>query len=153
LATAERHREWIELRRAGISEHEIARRYGVSQQAVSKTLLKYVRNLPALAADELRRFEGERLDHLWAALVPAINAGELRAIETALKVSQRRSKLFGLDLANSHDANQFDNRSVHLSVVNLLASSETIPVEDLRAIQAADPVIRPADADDGCGSR
>jgi transcriptional regulator with XRE-family HTH domain len=151
LAVAERHREWIELRRAGISEQEIARRYGVTQQAVSKILLKYVRNLSAPAADDLRKLESERLDHLWAALVPGIGVGDPRAILAAVKVSERRSKLLGLDLVNAHDASQVDNGSVHLSVVNLLASSETIDPEVLRQIQVADPIIRPDDADDGCG--
>ena len=67
IARAERDRDWIELRRQGLLESEIAARYDVRQQTVSKAILKYVRNLPALAADDLRRLEVERLDALTAA--------------------------------------------------------------------------------------
>jgi len=35
IATAERHREWIELRRAGMSELGIASRYGVRRRSCS----------------------------------------------------------------------------------------------------------------------
>jgi hypothetical protein len=54
LASAERHGEWIKLRRDGHLEKEIAKRYGVTQQAVSKAVLKYVRDLPAREAEHLR---------------------------------------------------------------------------------------------------
>jgi DNA-binding NarL/FixJ family response regulator len=46
IETAERHREIIELRKQGVGEAEIARRFSISQQAVSKTVLKHVRDLP-----------------------------------------------------------------------------------------------------------
>ena len=49
IASAERHGVWIALRRQGHLEKDIASRYGVSQQAVSKALLKYGRKDPAEA--------------------------------------------------------------------------------------------------------
>jgi predicted transcriptional regulator len=55
FASAERHSVWIELRREGHLEKEIGSRYGVTQQAVSKGLLKYVRDPPAGEAERLRR--------------------------------------------------------------------------------------------------
>jgi hypothetical protein len=66
---------------AALTPSEIASRYDVRQQTVSKAILKYVRNLPALAADDLRRLEAERLDALTAALAPAIAKGDPRSIE------------------------------------------------------------------------
>jgi hypothetical protein len=55
IASAERHGVWIALRRQGHLEKDIASRYGVSQQAVSKALLNYVRDVPASEAERLRR--------------------------------------------------------------------------------------------------
>lgn len=55
IASAERHGVWIALRRQGHLEADIARRYGVTQQAVSKVLLKYVRDVPANEAELLRQ--------------------------------------------------------------------------------------------------
>jgi hypothetical protein len=55
IALAERHGVWIALRRQGHLEADIARRFGVTQQAVSKALLKYVRDLPAGEAELLRQ--------------------------------------------------------------------------------------------------
>ena len=98
LSKIERHRDWLDLRRQGLPECEIAHRYGVTQQAVSKAILKYLRTLPALAADDLRRLEAERLDALWLAVAPAALRGEPRSVEVAVRISERRCKLLGLDL-------------------------------------------------------
>ena len=46
IASAGRHGVWINLRKQGHLEKDIARRYGVSQQAVSKAVLKYARDVP-----------------------------------------------------------------------------------------------------------
>jgi hypothetical protein len=54
IASAERHGVWIVLRRQGHLEKDIARRFGVTQQAVSKAILKHVRDLPAGEAELLR---------------------------------------------------------------------------------------------------
>ena len=55
IASAERHGVWIKERREGLLEREIGSRYGVTQQAVSKAILKHVRDLPAGEAEQLRR--------------------------------------------------------------------------------------------------
>ncbi len=142
LARAERHREWIELRRQGVLESEIASRYGVSQQASSKAVLKYVRDLPICDAGELRRLEAERLDHMFSKLAPAIDRGDLRSIDTAVRISERRSKLLGLDAPK-------DVRvavGAGAGIFGMLASSEPIDPETLKAIQALDPIIKPKSA-------
>jgi hypothetical protein len=64
VTNAERHREWIELRRQGVLESEIASRHGVTQQAISKAILKHVRNLPAAEADCLRETQLALIDSM-----------------------------------------------------------------------------------------
>src|SRR5208283_1058936 len=102
LATAERHRAWIELRGQGLSETEIAHRYGVTQQAVSKVLLKYVHDLRALEAQELRRMHmaqfAQMRDIAMQALErPHSDAAWLAVIGLLIKVEEREAKLLGLD--------------------------------------------------------
>lgn len=48
-------------------------------------------------ADELRTLEVERLDTMLHALMEKIEGGEEGAINTALRVMERRAKLLGLD--------------------------------------------------------
>jgi hypothetical protein len=145
IARAERDRDWIELRRQGLIESEIASRYDVRQQTVSKAILKYVRNLPALAADDLRRLEAERLDALSAALAPAIAKGDPRSIEAAVRISERRAKLLGLDAPNTHRITGPGDGPVQ--IMNLLAHVPLVDVEMLKRIQELDPIQKPAGTD------
>jgi hypothetical protein len=48
-------------------------------------------------AERLRDLEGRRLDQLTVALAPGIRNGEPRAILAAVRLMERRAKLFGLD--------------------------------------------------------
>ena len=145
IARAERDRDWIELRRQGLLESEIASRYDVRQQTVSKAILKYVRNVPALAADDLRRLEAERLDALTAALAPAIAKGDPRSIEAAVRISERRAKLLGLDAPNTHRITGPGDGPVQ--IMSLLAHVPPMDVEMLRRIQELEPIQKPAEAD------
>jgi hypothetical protein len=92
------------------------------QQTVSKAILKYVRNLPALTADDLRRLEAERLDALTAALAPAIAKGDPRSIQAAV-LFPNEGQAFGPRQASPTD------------------------VEMLRRIQELEPIEKPAGAD------
>lgn len=143
IATAERHREWIELRRAGMSELEIASRYGVSQQSVSKAVLKYLRNLSISESEDLRRMEGERLDALLLALGPGIANGQPRAIEAAVKISERRARLFGLDAPNTHVIEGPNGGPI--GVFSLPPPGEVVDVELIKRIQELDPLEKPDD--------
>jgi hypothetical protein len=48
-------------------------------------------------ADEHRQMELSRLDHYLTRLAPAIETGEAKAIEAALKISRARCSMLGLD--------------------------------------------------------
>jgi hypothetical protein len=145
IARAERDRDWIDLRRKGLLESEIASRYDMRQQTVSKAILKYVRNLPALAADDLRRLEAERLDALSAAVAPAIAKGDPRSIEAAVRISERRAKLLGLDKPTTHRITGVADGPVQ--IMNLLAHVPPVNVEMLKRIQELEPIEKPAGAD------
>jgi hypothetical protein len=99
--TNEKHRQALELRKAGVAYAVIAERLGYKTEsgawrAVMSALKKTLRE----PADELRKLEAERLDGLWLAIISMAKAGNLGAIDRALKIQDRRAKLLGLDLAH-----------------------------------------------------
>jgi hypothetical protein len=51
----------------------------------------------SLSTEEYRRMELERLDQMQLAVQPQLKVGSLKAIDTALRICERRSKLLGLD--------------------------------------------------------
>jgi hypothetical protein len=48
-------------------------------------------------ADEVRQLELLRLDRYLSAIAEKVDSGDLKAIDRALKIMERRSKLLGLD--------------------------------------------------------
>lgn len=101
--------EAVKLRKLGLPFQQIAERVGYSSrqaahQAVTKALTE-IREETQGTADDLRTLEAERLDHLWRiAMTEAITNRDMRAIDTALRIMDRRAKLFGLDKADERMA-------------------------------------------------
>lgn len=99
---SKRRTQAIALRMAGMDYATIAERldYG-SPQAASKDLFRALRSYreeEEAKVDEWRQLESQRLDRLQAAAWAKALQGDLKAIETVLKVISQRSKLLGLDM-------------------------------------------------------
>jgi len=98
---AERRQKAIALRLAGMDWQTIAGRLGYADRgSACKDVARALEaNLAeqSQAADTLREVESLRLDRLQAAAWPAAVKGDLKAIETVLKVIDRRARLHGLD--------------------------------------------------------
>lgn len=98
INAAEKQAQAIELRKAGATYDQIARKVGYSNRgsacrAVQKALEKITEE-PAL---ELRALVSERLDTMLLGVWQQARSGHLGAIDRALKIEERRAKLFGLD--------------------------------------------------------
>lgn len=110
LADLERRGEALRLRKLGKSFVDIAAELGYnSRQAAHSAVtneLAAIRAEMADTADDLRTLEAERLDQLWiiARANAARDGGDMRAIDTALRIMDRRAKLFGLDKADERMA-------------------------------------------------
>lgn len=102
-ATAQRRTEAIRLRLAGTDWQAIADQLGYADRgAACKDVTRALEaNLLAQRAsgDELREMELMRLDSLQAAAWPKAMQGDVRAIESCLKILDRRAKYLGLDAA------------------------------------------------------
>lgn len=109
IKALEMRAEAVKLRKMGLGYPQIADRVGynsrqAAHQAVT-TALAEIREHTAENADDLRTLEAERLDQLWQiAMTEAITNRDMRAIDTALRIQDRRAKLFGLDKADERMA-------------------------------------------------
>lgn len=149
IASAERHGVWIALRRQGHLEADIARRYGVSQQAVSKVLLKYVRDLPAGEAELLRLDRAAQIALMFKMANQACERAHsdkllLNFIGMALKLMEREAKLLGFDAATQKRIERSPERSqMQPTIWSLLAQAVPTDLETIKRIQELDPIERP----------
>jgi hypothetical protein len=146
IASAERHGEWLRLRREGFLEREIGSRYGVKQQTVSKALLKYVRDVPAGEAQRLRRTHAAYLASMHEMVSQAYERAQsdkvlLKFMSMALDLMEREAKLLGLDAEMRNHVEPPPNRSqVQPTIWNLLAQAPRTDLETLKRIQELDPI-------------
>ena len=127
LAAAERQRQALELRKAGVSFDLIAQQLGYSnrqgahfavESALQKTLQK--------PGDDLRQLDIERLDSLLFAVWPDARRGSLDHIDAALKILTRRAKLLGLDAPVKTELTGPDGGPIELAAVMLTQKLQRI---------------------------
>jgi Homeodomain-like domain len=90
----------LDLRIAGATYRQIGAQLGVSESTAYQDVQEELGRLDTVAtkkAERLRDLEARRLDVLTVALAPGIRNGEPRAIVAAVRVMERRARLFGLD--------------------------------------------------------
>lgn len=99
--TAKRRAQAIALRLAGMDFETIADRLNyANRQAATRDFHRAIaaaRLEERQAVENLREVEGQRLDRLQAAVWAKAIKGDLKAVETVLKVIAQRSRLLGLD--------------------------------------------------------
>ncbi len=94
----------LSLRKAGLGYQAIADALGYKDasgawRAVKAALKKTLQE----PADELRTLELARLDDMLKAIASHVAAGNLTAIDRALKIQERRARLLGLDAPAKQD--------------------------------------------------
>lgn len=100
LRARENRVQAVQLRKLGYSTYYIADKLGVTHQAVSKMLgvaLKELAEEQRNSTEELRALENARLDHYLEKLDDRVEEGDIIAINTSIRISERRAKLNGLD--------------------------------------------------------
>lgn len=99
LEARDRHLKALELRRAGKSYRAIAAELNYANQAsVFEAVTNLLRETAREPADALRNLEVDRLDAMLDAINCQVEAGDLLAVDRALKIQARRAALLGLDL-------------------------------------------------------
>jgi len=98
VATADRMRQALELRKAGVTFEQIATRLGFSDRgAAYKAICRALEETLTEPAEELRTLETERLDRLLLAVWKPALEGDLKAVDRVLRILESRRKLLGLD--------------------------------------------------------
>lgn len=92
----------IALVKSGLSYEKTAEalsRDGKTIRAVEvrDVVSEHLYSQPRLSKQEEIELEVQRLDHLLSAIAPDVNRGDVRAVELALKISDRRGRLRGWD--------------------------------------------------------
>lgn len=99
-AISERAGKALDLRIAGASYRQIGAQLAVSERTAFydvQTALASLDAVNAKKAERLRDLEARRLDVLQVALTQGIRSGDPRAILAAVRILERRARLYGLD--------------------------------------------------------
>lgn len=106
----DKERRVLELRRAGLTFDVIAQEVGYSNAsgAYHAFTRAMKRTLQQAGADELRELELDRLDRLQRFAWPQATQGNLRAIDSILRIMARRARLLGLDAPIKQEVTTFE---------------------------------------------
>ena len=102
----ERRQQALDFRKAGYSYRDIGARLEVSHEQARRDVEAALAALVADtkgSAEQLRQLELERLDMLTKALEPMAAVGNPGAVNSFLRVMERRAKLLGLDKPQAVD--------------------------------------------------
>ena len=101
----ERDQKALELRKEGHSYESISEQLGYSTRSASyKAVMRRLREVDRPAVSMLRELEVQRLDAMLYVVWNDVLQGDAGAVSTALKISERRSRLLGLDAPHSIEA-------------------------------------------------
>ena len=96
----ERHLQALELRKAGATYQAIAEQLGYAHgKSAYKAVASALRATLREPAAGVRELEVARLDSALLAVWRRVQAGDDKAIDRLLRISERRAKLLGLDAA------------------------------------------------------
>jgi hypothetical protein len=109
IEAKERALKALELRKKGMRYEAIAQQLGYSSRGnAHKAVMKELELLSKECREEaaqVRDLELQRLDELYLAAWRAIAGGSESAIDRALRVSESRRKMMGIDAAQKVDVN------------------------------------------------
>ena len=114
---ADRDLRIFKMRQAGVPTNEIARRFGMTTGSVSTAIRRQLQKMNSealMAYPEVLRMELERLDALQQSIWPLTQhrkvkmddgtevtvEPDMKAVQTALSIMDRRSKLLGMEQTN-----------------------------------------------------
>lgn len=113
IEAREHEQRAVALRKAHATYRQIGTELGISHvsayRAVKRALAE-IESETAESAAELKRLELERLDAMGLAIWERVRAGEVEAIDRALKVSAARRSLLGLDAPSKTAFTEPDGR-------------------------------------------
>ena len=185
---AERDLRIFQMRKAGTSVQEIAKRFNLSTKAVNYGIQRQLARMnqeALLAYPEMLRMELERLDTLQQSIWPLtqhrkittddgteiVVEPDLKAVQQALSIMDRRSKLLGMEavninvmtdsmeqtplkavLAEASDkaaaVDEFDPETEARRLIELMGMAGVLPAATTTALLGGSPALPPAPYDE-----
>ncbi len=137
LESTEKAMKVWEARKRGATLDQAAKVAGYANRGAAHNAISSLkRSQQATASAEMVELEADRLDYYLFQLDAAIRKGDVKAIMAALKISERRAKLLGLDDFERRMAEEAekkaaieerDVRAVALAMANVLRKLELDP--------------------------
>ncbi|MCZ2098123.1 MAG: hypothetical protein LC121_18010 [Anaerolineae bacterium] len=98
IEAVERQAQALQLRKQGMNYDEIAQALGYADRSGAYVAVRSaLSSILEPAVEELRDVEGEALNVAQEAIWQKVVKGDLSAVNTFLRISERRARLFGLD--------------------------------------------------------
>lgn len=138
---AEQQKQAYELRLKGKSYRLIAEEMGVSVGLAHQRVKQVIDSVIKPAGLELVTLELDRLDKYLEALDPKLQAGEPKAIATALRIGERRAKLLGMDAPEKLEVLETTQQDIALKelINEAKARNEAIKAVALQSNAYAEP--------------
>lgn len=89
--------EMLELRKQGWTYQAIGDQYGITAPSAYQRVKKALHDLVVEPAEEVRQIELGKLDRAEKAISAKVEAGDTRAIDSMLRIMERRARYMGLD--------------------------------------------------------
>lgn len=135
-----RRLEAVSLRLAGVPVEAIAERLEIDSESVTdlidRTLLRHEPEI-----DALRRLENARLDRAQSAIWTRVLEGDVKAVDSYLRIAQRRARLNGLDAATKIDLGITVRQEMEQALIEL---ERVVLGEVIRDVSGPDDEWRPA---------
>lgn len=104
VTTARKRAEALEYRLKGAGYNQIAEWMKCSSESARRYVDSAIDHIPKEPAEKVIEMELNRLDVMLFALDAAVSNGEQNAIQTALRIMERRARYLGLDAATKVEA-------------------------------------------------
>ena len=144
--TAEKYRQVVELRIAGVTFDEIANRVGYSNKsgawhAYQAAMERYVIE----SVESQRAVQSERLDRLFYQAYVQARTGDLNAIDRCIRIEKRRAELWGLDAPQQHQLSGVDGAPIEIATdVGAIIRERLDRMAEPPALPASDEIDSPA---------
>lgn len=137
--TYDREIQALELRRQGHTYQQISDQMGLGGPGVAHRIIRRTMEQTITEnVEQTREIELQRLDGYLTRLQPRIQNGDTKAIDTALKIMDRRAKMLGLDAPTKVQAEitNHDTNSIDAEVARLIALLDSSPTNQMDPVDS-----------------
>lgn len=134
-----REQEVVKLRRTGLTWDLIGERLNLSTAGAHRAYQNALRRAVQEDVDAIRQIEGERLDVAQNAIWGEVLQGDNQAVNTLIRIMERRAKLLGLDqpIRIQQEVITYDGDAISAELQRIIDASRT---NSSKALPMAEPV-------------